>query len=184
MRAVRDAYHTPWELALQSWMDAVAPGPRTFARPSRRGADRTDCVLPGRRREGWALHVVLDTSGSMENILPTALGALTAFCEGAGVAQVHVLQCDEKVTHDDWVAPEELAEYRISGFGGSDMTPGLDRLSEDPEVVAALVLTDGYIDIPDQEPPFRVLWVLLGDIRHSFSPPYGETIVMVLPAQS
>src|SRR4051812_11635619 len=99
-------------------MDAVAPGPRTFSRPSRRGADRTDCVLAGRRREGWALHVVLDTSGSMVEVLPVALGALASFCETAGVAQVHVLQCDDEVTRDDWVAPEELAEYRIAGFGG------------------------------------------------------------------
>jgi hypothetical protein len=180
MRAVRGAYHTPWELALQSWMDAVAPGPRTFARPSRRGADRTDCVLPGRRREGWALHVVLDTSGSMADVLPQALGALASFCEGAGVAEVHVLQCDEAVTHDDWVAPEALDEYRIGGFGGSDMSPGLDRLAEDPEVAAALVLTDGYIAIPAEEPPFRVLWVLLGDVCDQFAPPYGVTIVMAL----
>ena len=33
-------------------MDAVAPGERTYARPSRRSGDRSDVVLPGRRREG------------------------------------------------------------------------------------------------------------------------------------
>lgn len=181
LRAVRRAYHTPWELALQSWMDAVAPGPRSFARPSRRGADRADCVLAGRRREGWALHVVLDTSGSMEEILPTALGALAVFCEGAGVAQVHILQCDEEVTHDDWVTPEELAEYRVAGFGGSDMSPGLERLAEDPEVAAALVLTDGYIYRPAEEPPFRVLWVLLGEVNEDFTPGYGAIVVMDVP---
>jgi len=182
IRAVRDAYHTPWELALQHWMDAVAPGPRTFARPSRRGADRTDCVLPGRKREGWTLHVVLDTSGSMVDVLPQALGALASFCDGAGVALIHVLQCDEEVTHDDWIAPEELAAYRIAGFGGSDMTPGLARLAEDPEVAAALILTDGAIAYPADEPPFRVLWVLLDGVGSSFEPPYGETVRMNLPA--
>jgi predicted metal-dependent peptidase len=181
MRAIRDAYHTPWELALQHWMDAVAPGPRSFARPSRRGADRSDCVLPGRKREGWALHVVLDTSGSMADVLPRALGALASFCEGAGVAEVRVLQCDEEVTRDEWVTPEELAEYRVAGFGGSDMTPGLTRLADEPEVAAALVLTDGYISYPADEPPFHVLWVLLGDISSSFEPPYGETIRMKVP---
>ena len=63
--ALRGLYRTPWEMALQRWLEAVAPGERTFTRASRRGAQRTDVVLPGRRREGWILNVVLDTSGSM-----------------------------------------------------------------------------------------------------------------------
>jgi hypothetical protein len=45
--ALRGIYRTPWEVALQRWMESVAPGERTFARPSRRGADRADVVLPG-----------------------------------------------------------------------------------------------------------------------------------------
>ncbi len=85
MEAVATAYQPPWQLALQHWLDAVAPGPRSFARPSRRGANREDgVVLPGRNREGWALHVVMDTSGSMVNTLPHILGLLGSFCEGAG----------------------------------------------------------------------------------------------------
>ena len=63
--ALRGIYRTPWELALQRWLESVAPGDRTFARASRRGAGRADIVLPGRKREGWILNIVLDTSGSM-----------------------------------------------------------------------------------------------------------------------
>ncbi len=63
--ALRGIYRTPWELALQHWLESVAPGDRTFARASRRGAGRADIVLPGRKREGWILNIVLDTSGSM-----------------------------------------------------------------------------------------------------------------------
>src|SRR5262249_30542620 len=90
--ALRTSYPQPWERALQRWFDAVAPGPRTYARPSRRGADRTDVALPGRLREGWTLHVVLDTSGSMVSEIPRMLGALASFAEGANVAEAHVLQ--------------------------------------------------------------------------------------------
>jgi putative metallopeptidase-like protein len=50
----------PWEAALQRWLDAAGPGPRSYARPSRRGADRSDIVLVGRRREERRLHVVLE----------------------------------------------------------------------------------------------------------------------------
>ena len=49
--ALRGLYRTPWQMALQRWMESVAPGERTFARPSRRGAERADVVLPGRKRE-------------------------------------------------------------------------------------------------------------------------------------
>ncbi len=178
MNALHAAYHTPWQLALQRWMDAVAPGERTYARPSRRSGDRTDVVLPGRRREGWVLHIVLDTSGSMVDYLPKALGAIASFCESSSVGQVHLLQCDTEVTHDDWVEPEQLAEYRIAGFGYSDMRPAMRRLLDDPEVASAIVLTDGYIDILEDEPPYQTLFVLLGDISTSFAPPYGIVVQM------
>jgi predicted metal-dependent peptidase len=180
LRAIRDAYDTPWELALQRWLDAVAPGDRSYLRPSRRRVKQSNVVLPGRRREGWTLHILLDTSGSMTDFLPRALGAISFFAEGAGVAEVHVLQCDEEVTHDDWVDPEDLAEFRVGGFGGSDMAPGINRLAEDPEVLSVLVLTDGYIYYPSAEPPFRVLWVLIGDRYPDFQPPYGDVIEMNL----
>src|SRR5262249_37010124 len=98
MRALRDAYSPPWELAMQRWMDAVAPGERTYARPSRRGADRSDLVRPGRRRTGWTLHIMLDTSGSMADIIPRALGAIASFCDASGVEDVRIVQCDIEVT--------------------------------------------------------------------------------------
>ncbi len=174
MAALRAAYHTPWQLALQHWMDAVAPGDRTYARPSRRGANRTDVVLPGRRREGWTLHIILDTSGSMEEYLPVALGALGYFCESAGVHDVHVVQCDVEVTRDDWVEPMDLAQYKVAGFGYSDMRPAMNHLAADPEVTAVLMLTDGDINILDREPPYRMLWVMVGKSYTRFNPPYGE----------
>jgi predicted metal-dependent peptidase len=175
--ALRGCYRPPWEEALQRWMDAVAPGPRSYARPSRRGADRTDVVLAGRKREGWTLHVILDTSGSMTDEIPRALGAIADFCEGAGVDQVHLLQCDTDVSRDELVTPEELARYAISGYGGSDMSPAMLRLADDLEVEAAIVLTDGCITYPDAPMPYQVLWVLPSSTDPaSFTPPYGNVI--------
>ena len=159
MKAIHTAYQPPWQLALQRWMDAVAPAGRSYAKASRRGAERDDdVVLCGRLREGWTLHIVLDTSGSMEQTLPKVLGTIASFCDGAGVSEVHILQCDVEVTRDEWLEPAQLAEYNIAGFGGSDMSPGLLRLAEDHEVGAVLVLTDGYISYPSAEPPYSVLW--------------------------
>lgn len=177
--ALRGLYRPPWELALQRWLESMAPSERSYDRPSRRGADRTDVVLPGRKREAWALHVVLDTSGSMVADIPRALGALADFCEAAGVDSVHLIQCDTDIARDEVVEPTALHHYEVQGYGGSDLTPALVRLAEDPDVSAALVLTDGEIAYPETPLPYGVLWVLPPSKSPAeFAPPYGKVISM------
>jgi predicted metal-dependent peptidase len=177
--ALRGLYRPPWELALQRWLDAVTPSERSYARPSRRGADRTDVVLPGRKREGWTLHIVLDTSGSMVEEVPRALGAIADFCAAVGVDRVHLIQCDTEVGSDETLTPAEVAQWRVTGFGGSNLTPAMVRLAEDPEVAAAIVLTDGDIEYPENPVPYNVLWVLPGGKnQQDFTPRYGKVIAM------
>ena len=176
--ALRGIYRTPWEMALQRWLESVAPAERTFVRPSRRGAERTDVVLPGRKREGWVLNVVLDTSGSMTDEIPRALGAIADFCDAVAVDQVRLVQCDTAVTSDRFLQPAEVAEHEVSGYGGSDLSPALRHLADDPRVEAVVVLTDGDIAYPEEEMPYDVLWVLPGRGPASFRPPYGAVITM------
>jgi len=176
--ALRGVYRTPWELALQRWLESVAPGERTFTRPSRRGAERTDVVLPGRRREGWILNVVLDTSGSMSDEIPRGLGAIGEFCDAVGVDQVRLVQCDAAVTADELVPPEALAERQVTGYGGSDLSPALRHLADDQHVRAVVVVTDGDIAYPPEPMPYDVLWVLPARGAAAFGPPYGRVITM------
>jgi predicted metal-dependent peptidase len=176
--ALRGIYRTPWEVALQRWMESVAPGERTFVRASRRGADRSDVVLPGRRREGWMLTVILDTSGSMVDELPRALGAIADFCQAIAVDQIRLLQCDVDVTSDETLSPGELAQYQVTGFGGSDLTPAMELLAADPQVRAAAIITDGDIQFPAAPMPYAVLWVLPPTRSAAFAPGYGRIVVM------
>lgn len=178
VQALRGIYRTPWELALQRWMESVAPGDRTFSRASRRGAERTDVVLPGRRREGWILNVVLDTSGSMTDLIPRVLGTLAEFCEAVAVDQVRLVQCDAAVTSDELLDPNELAERRIEGYGGSDLTPALRHLADDQHVRAAVVVTDGDIQYPPEPMPYQVLWLVPAPGAAAFNPPYGRVVEM------
>jgi predicted metal-dependent peptidase len=177
--ALRGLYRPPWELALQRWLESTAPSDRSYARPSRRGADRTDVVLPGRKREGWTLHIVLDTSGSMADELPRALGAIGDFCDAVGVDQVRLVQCDAEVGRDEILTPAEISRWQVTGFGGSDLTPALHRLAEDPTVGAAIVLTDGDIAYPEEPVPYNVLWVLPAwKAPQEFTPRYGKVLTM------
>ena len=176
--ALRGIYRTPWEVVLQRWMESVAPGERTFVRASRRGADRSDVVLPGRRREGWMLNVILDTSGSMVDEIPRALGAIADFCEAVAVDQIRLLQCDVAVTSDETLSPTELAHYQVTGFGGSDLTPAMAVLATDPQIRAAAIITDGDIQYPAEPMPYGVLWVLPPAHAAGFEPGYGRIVVM------
>jgi len=175
--ALRGLYRTPWEVVLQRWMESVAPGERTFARPSRRGADRSDLVLPGRRREGWRLNVIIDTSGSMADDIPRALGAIADFCDAVAVDQIRLLQCDVAVTSDEQLSPAELAQYPVSGYGGSDLTPAMELLAGDPQVRAAAIITDGDIQYPPDPMPYAVLWVVPPG-SSAFHPAYGRVVSM------
>ncbi len=176
--ALRGLYRTPWQLALQKWVESVAPGERTFVRPSRRGADRGDIVLPGRRRESWRLNIVLDTSGSMEDVIPRVLGAVADFCEAVAVDQVRLVQCDTAVTSDEVIEPAHLSEFEVRGLGGSDLTPAMLALAEDPLVTACLVVTDGDVAYPPEAMPYSVLWVLPEQGAPGFRPGYGHIVTM------
>src|SRR5260221_13579697 len=103
------------------------------------------------------------------------LGAIASLCEGANVREVHILQCDQDVTRDEFLAPEELSMFTIAGFGGSDMSPGLRGLAEDPEGDVAMVITDGCIDYPAEPMPYHVVWSLPAQ-HEAFSRPYGQIL--------
>jgi predicted metal-dependent peptidase len=176
--ALRGIYRTPWEVILQRWMESVAPGERTFIRPSRRGADRSDLALPGRRREGWMLNVIVDTSGSMSEEIPRALGAIADFCDAVAVDRIRLLQCDVTVTSDEELSPSEVAQHTVTGYGGSDLTPAMERLALDPQVRAAAIITDGEIQFPSNPMPYAVLWVLPPGSPTAFQPGYGRVVIM------
>jgi predicted metal-dependent peptidase len=185
IEALKLTYQPAWQQALQRWWDASAVRTRTYARPSRRG-QRSDVVLPGRLRQGWTLHIVLDCSGSMFGDLALALGAIAAFSEGAGVEEVHLLQCDYQLTREEWVSPAGLAHYKVTGLGGTDMTPALLKLAEDPDVEVVMVLTDEdvlWAPLPTAPPPYDLLYVLMRPVPE-FHLPYGTVILLPLHDQA
>jgi predicted metal-dependent peptidase len=124
------------------------------------------------------LNVVLDTSGSMTEAIPQALGAIADFCETHAIDDIRLVQCDTAVGSDEILSPAALAQYRVSGFGGSDLSPALLKLADDVQVTAAVVITDGDIAYPDEPMPYDVLWVLPVPANPGFRPRYGHVIIM------
>ena len=134
--------------------------------------------MPGRKRYSWMLNVVLDTCASMSDEIPLALGAIADFCDAASVDEIRLVQCDAVITSDEMLSPAELADYHVSGYGGSDLTPALLALADDSRVTAAIVLTDGDIAYPPEALPYAVLWVLPPHGTCRFHPSYGHVIAM------
>ena len=124
------------------------------------------------------LQFVVDTSGSMLEEMPRALGAIADFCEAAAVDQVRLLQCDVSVTSDEILSPTELAQCQVAGFGGSNLTPAMELLAADPQVRAAAIITDGDIEFPAEPMSYAVLWVLPPARSAGFAPGYGRIVVM------
>lgn len=174
--SIRALHKPPWEVALQQWVEFTQRTGKTYARPSRRGQYR-DLVRPGYKREGNTLHIVIDTSGSMSSTLGKVLGVIASFCDALSIPQVHIIQCDTGVTSDAWYVPEELDNFQVKGLGGSDMTPGMNRLANDPQVTHAIVITDGWISYPLSPMPYEVLWVLT-DTFYGFNPGYGHRVLI------
>ena len=178
MAARRGLTRPAWQAALQKWIESSSAGERTFMRPSRRGSAQSDAVLPGRKRVSWTLNIVLDTSGSMTDEIPAALGAIGDFCDAAGIDQIRIVQCDVAVTADEIVSPQELASFQVSGFGGSDLTAAMMTLADDAAVTSAVIVTDGEIAFPSAPMPYNVLWVLPALNAPRFNPPYGQVITI------
>jgi predicted metal-dependent peptidase len=174
--ARRGAWRVPARLALQRGLEAASIGPRTFERPSRRAYAVPDAVLAGRRRDSVLLNLVLDTSGSMTDALPAALGAIADACDALGIDAVRLVQCDAEVARDELLEPHALARMRIDGFGGSDLSPALRRLAQDPTVHAVAVLTDGDVLLPAEPLPFDLTWLLPPHAGPSFHPPQGRVV--------
>ena len=164
---IRTNDRIPIELALQRGIDMAAPNVRTFARASRRQGVRRDLVLPGRRTEGWAINLILDTSGSMTAVLPRLLSLIKASAAACGVSHVRIVQASDNVTADEIVDIELLERFEVRGYGGSDLTAAFELLGADPNTERVIVLSDMAIRYPETSPPFEVIWLA---VRHGYRP--------------
>jgi predicted metal-dependent peptidase len=145
----------------------------TFSRRSRRQSALPDVVLPGMRRPVPNVAFVVDTSGSVDDVLlGRALGEVDGALNGLGVSgsSVTVLACDAAVQA---VAKVRTArDAKLAGGGGTDMRAGLSAagdLRPRPDVI--VVFTDGYTPWPAAAPPgAAVIAALLGRDGYTMPP--------------
>jgi|FLYL01.1.fsa_nt_gi hypothetical protein len=124
---------------------------------------RYGVILPTRRLT-WApmrrhLVMVLDTSGSMQaEDLAQAIAAVKAIASRA--TPVRLIAGDTEVTLDVEITAAHAVPRTLTGSGGTDIKPLIDRAMQyRPD--GLVLITDGYLDWPD-DPGVPVLWIRTG----------------------
>ena len=125
----------------------------TYTRPSRRQSTSPRILLPGLRRPVPQVAVVVDTSGSVDDVLlGRALGEVDGALRGLGVtdSSVSVYSCDAAVHQVQRV--RRAKDAKLAGGGGTDMRVGIRAASaQRPRPDLIVVFTDG--DTPWPETP-------------------------------
>jgi len=159
----------------------------TYQRPSRRqagvGYGVGRAVLPAMHAPVPRIAIVFDTSGSMNRPrLVAAASELPGIISATG-ASITMCVADTAVHGLCDVFSIDAALGMLRGGGGTDMGAGLRALAalpNRPSVV--IVLTDGEIPPPGDEPPFSVIWCIVAEYE-SFVAPFGETVFVGEEAQ-
>lgn len=100
--------------------------------------------VKGKRKDSYALNVMLDVSGSMEGYFEKALSYV--FQNGI---KINLVQCDTEVKSYTVVkSKSELKKIVIYGLGGTTLQSGIDYIVGNKEInkLNTLILTDGMTD--------------------------------------
>jgi predicted metal-dependent peptidase len=163
----------PWQqklatLVRRGMADRAGAVDYRWNRPSRRqsalGYGTGIPVLPALRAPNPRVAVVIDTSGSMgDDEIKSALAETAGVVRAVG-GVVTFIACDADVHAMRQVATWQQAAKLIKGGGGTDFRPALEALAKDRRnpVDICVYLTDGYGTAPDAEPPFRLIWTIIG----------------------
>lgn len=116
-----------------------------------------------------------DTSGSMwdEKTLSTGLGVCQSLLDTLKPRKMVVADIDAQVHNWREYTHGDKLPLDIKGGGGSSTIPLFDRIAqEEDEPAAVIIFTDLYIDMPADPPPYPVYWVCTTDQVAK----WGETI--------
>lgn len=126
---------------------------------------------------GWIV-VWGDTSGSRSTAeLTSNMAELAGILSDVNPQRLTVLWCDAAIDHIDEIAdPMDLQHIKARGTGGgggTDQNPVFDWIATQEEVPDLYIgFTDGYVDFPEKEPRFPVIWASSTD--HTY--PWGQVV--------
>lgn len=149
-----------------------------WLRPDRRLLGAYGFYLPtlfGEKVED--LVVAIDTSGSI-----SSEELRTFMCELRGILQayphmhIYLVACDAQVWAWQELTSHDPVPMETQGRGGTNFRPVFDEIEKRGILPSAAVfLTDGMGDYPEEAPSYPVLWVLTPNHQQ---PPFGTVAVL------
>jgi predicted metal-dependent peptidase len=172
-----------WQELLRRWAgENGKPDDYSFRRPSRRSYGM-GVILPGLANGGHAdVCFLLDTSGSMsDGELKAGLSEAHGILDEMG-SEILAISCDAAV--HTAMEIEDIHQFEMKGGGGSNFIPAFDYLQEVGFEGAVIAMTDGMIDVPDEQPHNLkgCLWLT----AERYSPPterWGDHIAIKMPGE-
>jgi predicted metal-dependent peptidase len=163
------------ELLRRAWSETT-PSDYSWMRPNRRHVWQ-GLYLPGVRREGVGEVVIfVDCSGSINSRQLSLFEAeVRSILEGQRPERVFVVYFDACVHKVDVYEAGQPIHLTPVGGGGTDFRPCFDWVEEShlqPQIL--VFLTDLYGRLPDQPPPFPVVWASTGSQHAAF----GQVVPM------
>lgn len=165
---------TNWREQLQSYLTEKKPADTSFSRPNRRYISQ-GIYLPSTIYEVTGeLVVMVDTSGS--------IGQRELDIFGSEINSIHhtikptktiIIYCDAAVNRvDEFVEGDEIV-LKLVGGGGTSFRPPFQWLKQHGITPhAAVYLTDGYGDFPEEQ-QFPVVWAINNT---NIDPPFGHVV--------
>lgn len=172
-----------WAEQLRNYMltACTGKGNSTWAKPNRRWLQQ-GIYMPSQISESMGSMIMgIDTSGSISQTdLTRALTELVAICENVTPERVDLLYWDTQVArHETYFEGDYssiVSSTKPKGGGGSDSSlvfAYIEKELRTPPVVCVMI-TDGYINYPNNSPSYPVLWVLVAN--KNGVPPFGSVI--------
>lgn len=138
------------------------------------------------------LSLVIDVSGSITmrpKMLNDFFEHIRNIAEDSIIDSIEIITCNDHIvsTFDTTSGELMFHNFDIEGGGGTDLRPPFDYyLSGDstpPDVMIYFTDLDG--DVPDDPPPYPVIWVVIEARPNTFlSEPFGEVIIYDPPKES
>lgn len=160
-----------WKEVLTQFVTrSCGDGDRTWNRCNRRFA-ASGTYLPAHETSSMNIAVVLDTSGSVNALLPQFLGELNSLVKSFGNYKLTVIQNDCEVEDvaeytDDSPLDLENVEFKVHGYGGTNLVPAFKHIVDNCiEADCIVAMTDGEFshDIDADICSIPTMWLLPKD---------------------
>lgn len=156
---------TDYRALIQKHLSSLVPRDFTYRKPHKK-SHQLGFYRPDIRHEKKVnVAVALDTSGSISGEdLRNFLSEVCQLASQYPIIDITLIQHDAAVHRVEEYSNPSKAEFEdldIEGRGGTNHKPVFAEIEDLNERFDALIaLTDGYTEIPKDEPKYKVIWVL------------------------